>query len=144
MKKTLGFICGALLILALFVGCSLASQLEGTEWTKTYSATEDMDGVDVTMKYDFTLSLQKDNVASFGMNGTMTCYGYSKSTSDSVSGTWVVEDDQLTVAIEDITISCTAEIKDDALVITGSKVTGDETGAFATSMFNGSWAKVTK
>lgn len=89
MKKGLA-IALALVMMVLFVGCGLASQLSGTKWEIRESETYEGMTVESVVTFDF----QKggDFVMSLG-----AFVGGVSAASQSYSGSWVVEGDELTI-----------------------------------------------
>lgn len=116
MKKGLA-IALALVMLVLFVGCGLASQLSGTKWEIRESETYEGITVETVVTYDF----QKDNVLKMTgdvyMNGVlMSEYGMS------LTGKWYVDGDELTIEYTEGSVTtketCIAEIDGDVLKLT--------------------------
>ena len=112
MKKGIA-ITLALVMMVLFVGCGLANQLEGTKW----EITESEDGYTEKLVFDF----QKESKLVLTVSYSMPEYDIDSSFS--MSGSWSVDGDQLTISYNDgegntITETGTAEIDGDKLTLT--------------------------
>lgn len=111
MKKGIA-ITLALVMMVLFVGCGLANQLEGTKW----EITESEDGYTQKLVFDF----QKESKLVLTVSYSMPEYDIDSSFS--MSGSWSVDGDQLTISYTDggetITETATAEIDGDKLTLT--------------------------
>ena len=90
MKK--GIAIALALVMVLFVGCGLASQLSGTKWEIRASETYEGMTIESVVTYDF----QKggDFVMSLGV-----FVGGVSASSQSYSGSWVVAGDELTINV---------------------------------------------
>lgn len=111
MKKGIA-ITLALVMMVLFVGCGLANQLEGTKW----EMSETVDGATEKLVFNF----QKDSKLVLTVSYSMPEYDIDSSFS--MSGSWSVDGDQLTISYTDgvdtITETATAEIDGDKLTLT--------------------------
>lgn len=111
MKKGIA-ITLALVMMVLFVGCGLANQLEGTKW----EITESEDGYTEKLVFDF----QKESKLVLTVSYSMPEYDIEGSSS--MSGSWSVDGDQLTISYNDgeetVTETATAEIDGDKLTLT--------------------------
>lgn len=111
MKKGIA-ITLALVMMVLFVGCGLANQLEGTKW----EITESEDGYTQKLVFDF----QKDSKLVLTVSYSMPEYDIDSSYS--MSGSWSVDGDQLTISYnydgETVSETATAEIDGDKLTLT--------------------------
>lgn len=111
MKKGIA-ITLALVMMVLFVGCGLANQLEGTKW----EITESEDGVTQKLVFNF----QEESKFVLTVSVSVPEYDYEESFS--MSGSWSVDGDQLTISYNDggetVTETGTAEIDGDKLTLT--------------------------
>ncbi len=111
MKKGIA-ITLALVMMVLFVGCGLANQLEGTKW----EMSETVDGATEKLVFDF----QKESKLVLTVSYSMPEYDIDSSFS--MSGSWSVDGDQLTISYTDgeetVTETATAEIDGDKLTLT--------------------------
>lgn len=111
MKKGIA-ITLALVMMVLFVGCGLANQLEGTKW----EMSETVDGATEKLVFNF----QKDSKLVLTVSYSMPEYDIDSSFS--MSGSWSVDGDQLTISYTDgeetVTETATAEIDGDKLTLT--------------------------
>lgn len=111
MKKGIA-ITLALVMMVLFVGCGLANQLEGTKW----EMSETVDGATEKLVFDF----QKESKLVLTVSYSMPEYDIEESFS--MTGSWSVDGDQLTISYTDggetITETATAEIDGDKLTLT--------------------------
>ena len=90
MKK--GIAIALALVMVLFVGCGLENQLSGTKWEIRASETYEGMTIESVVTYDF----QKDGdfVMSLGV-----FVGGVSAESQSYSGSWVVDGDELTIKL---------------------------------------------
>lgn len=111
MKKGIA-ITLALVMMVLFVGCGLANQLEGTKW----EITESEDGVTQKLVFNF----QEESKFVLTVSVSVPEFDYEESFS--MSGSWSVDGDQLTISYNDggetVTETATAEIDGDKLTLT--------------------------
>lgn len=111
MKKGIA-ITLALVTMVLFVGCGLANQLEGTKW----EMSETVDGATEKLVFNF----QEESKLVLTVSYSMPEYDIEESFS--MSGSWSVDGDQLTISYTDgvdtITETATAEIDGDKLTLT--------------------------
>ncbi|MBP3449390.1 MAG: DUF5004 domain-containing protein [Spirochaetaceae bacterium] len=111
MKKGIA-ITLALVMMVLFVGCGLANQLEGTKW----EMSETVDGATEKLVFNF----QEESKLVLTVSYSMPEYDIEESFS--MSGSWSVDGDQLTISYTDgvdtITETATAEIDGDKLTLT--------------------------
>lgn len=111
MKKGIA-ITLALVMMVLFVGCGLANQLEGTKW----EMSETVDGATEKLVFNFQEESKLVLTVSYSMPE------YDIDSSFSMSGSWSVDGDQLTISYTDgvdtITETATAEIDGDKLTLT--------------------------
>ncbi|MBQ3024911.1 MAG: DUF5004 domain-containing protein [Spirochaetaceae bacterium] len=99
-------------MMVLFVGCGLANQLEGTKW----EMSETVDGATEKLVFNFQEESKLVLTVSYSMPE------YDIDSSFSMSGSWSVDGDQLTISYTDgvdtITETATAEIDGDKLTLT--------------------------
>lgn len=111
MKKGIA-ITLALVMMVLFVGCGLANQLEGTKW----EMSETVDGATEKLVFNF----QEESKLVLTVSYSMPEYDIEESFS--MSGSWSVDGDQLTISYNDgeetVTETATAEIDGDKLTLT--------------------------
>lgn len=111
MKKGIA-ITLALVMMVLFVGCGLANQLEGTKW----EMSETVDGATEKLVFNFQEESKLVLTVSYSMPE------YDIDSSFSMSGSWSVDGDQLTISYNDgeetVTETATAEIDGDKLTLT--------------------------
>ena len=106
MKKGIA-ITLALVMMVLFVGCGLANQLEGTKW----EITESEDGATEKLVFNFQEESKLYSMPEYDIEESF-----------SMSGSWSVDGDQLTISYNDgeetVTETATAEIDGDKLTLT--------------------------
>jgi hypothetical protein len=113
MKK-LAVVAFALVIAMSFVGCGLANQLSGTKWE--IRETVEYEGIPMSYFVSFEFKADNEFVLTEGAEAAGEVESYS------LTGTWSVEGDKLTMEIAGSVMECTAEIDGDTLTLT------DETG----------------